>query len=119
MGLCAPQQRVERYRQVHANAAPLVAWPAFLNMAVDAGVPLQDVPAAAQFLVDNGDILYFGTRVPALRDLVILDCQWLPRLFASVISLKSSFVRDGEFEHSVLMQVLFCGVCAWHFTLDT
>ncbi len=113
---------------MHANAAPLVAWPAFLNMAVDAGVPLQDVPAAAQFLVDNGEILYFGTRVPALRDLVILDCQWLPRLFASVISLKSSFVRDGTFllirlvslsglltecyfagtfEHSVLMQVLF------------
>lgn len=89
----ALQHRVSHYKRVH-RTQPAIGWHAFLQMAVDSGVPLQDVPVAAQFLVDSGELLYFGTRIPSLRDLVILDTQWLPRQFATIISVKSSFVRE-------------------------
>ncbi len=50
--------------------------------------------AAADFLVNLGDIGYYPETRAA--DWVVLDSQWLTNAFATVISLRGTFIKGNN-----------------------
>jgi len=50
------------------------------------------------FLSEVGSILYFDDSANGLKDIVILDPQFLANVMANLISFRNSWVKDGVFE---------------------
>lgn len=52
-----------------------------------------------------GSVLYFGTRSPQLRDLCILDPQWLIDVLSNVFTTKHRWIKQGVLKRSALLQI--------------
>eukprot|EP01088_Endostelium_zonatum_P017644 TRINITY_DN530_c1_g1_i2.p1 TRINITY_DN530_c1_g1~~TRINITY_DN530_c1_g1_i2.p1 ORF type:complete len:1951 (-),score=435.72 TRINITY_DN530_c1_g1_i2:123-5267(-) len=69
------------------------------------GIPASDVSATIRFLSHVGSIVYFGDNDPGLKDIIILDPQWITKIFATVVSLKLNFVKGGVLNTRDLYQL--------------
>jgi serine/threonine protein kinase len=56
----------------------------------------------AEFLTQAGTLLWFNQ--PSVRDLVILDPQWLSKVMAAVV-LDDSSIENGELKHEALAKI--------------
>lgn len=59
-----------------------------------------DVISATSFLSDVGALLWFNE--PQLKDTVVLDCQWLTQVFSSIVTVRTTMIRNGVFRHADL-----------------
>jgi hypothetical protein len=67
----------------------------FKEIALKVGVLPPDLPIAMEMMQNLGNLIYFKDS-PELRDTIILNSQWLSRIFATLITTKHSFgKRDG------------------------
>jgi GTPase SAR1 family protein len=81
---------------------PVMSWAEWCKF-VQSNAMIQeeaDVVAATTFLSDVGALLWFNE--PQLRDAVVLDCQWLTSVFASIVTVRSTLIRNGVFRHADL-----------------
>jgi hypothetical protein len=60
---------------------------------MDSGLTQKDIGAATDFLVNLGDIAACPESPNGARELVVLDSQWLTKAFATIITMKSNFVK--------------------------
>ncbi|EGC33244.1 hypothetical protein DICPUDRAFT_49056 [Dictyostelium purpureum] len=63
----------------------------------------EDVKGATEFLHNLGIILHFDT--PTLRNLVVLDPQWLADVMSSLITFSHNWIKKGILNHSELVAV--------------
>ena len=80
-----------------------VRWSIYLKWALQCDVEKSNLPVTTQFLHDVGSLIYFDN--PALRDIVILDPQWLANIFASLITFNHQWIKDGILKTSDLPQI--------------
>jgi len=84
--------------------SPILSLAEFSAVAMDCKVAQEsDVLHVANFLHELGEITYFPKGT--LRDIVVLDPQWLTKLFSTVITMKANYVRDGLLKHAFLEQL--------------
>ena len=81
---------------------PIMTWEEFKVMA---GLCLiedeQELELAASFLHNLGSIIHFGDD-EKLRDIIILEPQWLTRVMCTVITTKHRLVKQGLLDHTFL-----------------
>eukprot|EP01119_Soliformovum_irregulare_P012881 TRINITY_DN3370_c0_g1_i1.p1 TRINITY_DN3370_c0_g1~~TRINITY_DN3370_c0_g1_i1.p1 ORF type:complete len:2124 (-),score=675.67 TRINITY_DN3370_c0_g1_i1:56-5518(-) len=83
---------------------PVVSFNQFRNWCDDCHVTGPgEAGKAAQLLSDLGVIVFFND--PNLKDLVILDPQWLTRVMATLITTKPNFIKNGMLAESNLGQI--------------
>lgn len=74
----------------------------------------EEVREMATFLHDMGSILWYNSTM--MKDVVILDPQWLSEVMASIISMKVRW-KDGELPHAALSNVWKAYPSKMHATL--
>lgn len=80
-----------------------ISWQQFVEYAHMLNVNKdEEVREMATFLHDMGSILWFNSTT--MREVVILDPQWLSEVMASIISMKVRW-KDGELPHSALANI--------------
>eukprot|EP00005_Dracoamoeba_jomungandri_P000755 CAMPEP_0174256266 /NCGR_PEP_ID=MMETSP0439-20130205/5520_1 /TAXON_ID=0 /ORGANISM="Stereomyxa ramosa, Strain Chinc5" /LENGTH=1755 /DNA_ID=CAMNT_0015338793 /DNA_START=1 /DNA_END=5268 /DNA_ORIENTATION=+ len=86
---------------------PIISYEEFAAMAVSSGIPRSpsQVGKAANYLHEQGTIVYFNERSSNLRQLVVINCQWLTNVFSDVITLKHNFVKKGFLKKKHLPQI--------------
>lgn len=85
---------------------PIVTWKKFQKFGVIANISDEStLLRAAKFFHDMGTIVYFDDKKTGLRDLVILDPQFITDLLSSVITTKHRFVKDGVLLHKDLEHI--------------
>eukprot|EP00007_Cunea_sp_BSH-02190019_P005553 CAMPEP_0174232408 /NCGR_PEP_ID=MMETSP0417-20130205/2700_1 /TAXON_ID=242541 /ORGANISM="Mayorella sp, Strain BSH-02190019" /LENGTH=2427 /DNA_ID=CAMNT_0015310457 /DNA_START=88 /DNA_END=7371 /DNA_ORIENTATION=+ len=62
-----------------------------------------ELNSATALLHNLGSLVHFDTD--GLRDLIILDPQWLSDMMSTIITTKHSFVSDGILNHTALRQI--------------
>ena len=77
----------------------------YTEIAVQLGLTQEGIGAATKYLVNTGHALYFGELNPALREVLFLDPQWLPRVFATIITMKQTLVQHGRLSPVGMRQV--------------
>ena len=82
-----------------ATASPTLGWGAYKAAAEECGVTGKSILAATEFYHDMGEILYFPDVSP---DVVIIDPQWITKMFATIVTVKSNFVHNGILDESAL-----------------
>eukprot|EP01087_Luapelamoeba_hula_P024976 TRINITY_DN9696_c0_g1_i1.p1 TRINITY_DN9696_c0_g1~~TRINITY_DN9696_c0_g1_i1.p1 ORF type:complete len:1325 (+),score=299.28 TRINITY_DN9696_c0_g1_i1:269-4243(+) len=85
------------------NKPPVLPWVQFARLALDCRIREDGIRTATQVLNDFGSLVWFSDE--ALNDVVVVDPQWITATFATVVSLKSSFIRDGLLKLSDLPHV--------------
>lgn len=71
---------------------------------------LEEVIDAARMLHEAGSIVYFD-KVAALKDLVILNPQWLFEVLATVFTTKHTWAKKGIIDSIGLSQVFLSFSC--------
>jgi serine/threonine protein kinase/GTPase SAR1 family protein len=91
----------ERARSLKAaKATPTLKWSVWEAIALaEFGMPAANVPLATQYLHNLGSILWFNEE--GLRDMLVLDPQWLTQVFASLVSAKTP-ITNGVLRHETL-----------------
>ena len=100
-------------RMSQSGEVPILTWNAFRSIEIEkkGTFSLEDVMDDAEYRVaadalrDLGSLLYFG-EVSSLRDIVILDPQFLASLFSQFVTFRSTFIQNGTFEESALPHIL-------------
>jgi len=90
-------------RLTSAGFPPTLAWEEYKRMALEVKIPEDSVMLATKFLNDLGTIVWFNDK--GLRDTIIVDPQWITKTFATVVSLKTGFVKDGLLRYDDLPQL--------------
>ena len=86
-----------------AQSLRFISWQQFVEYAHMFNITSdEEVRDMATFLHDMGSILWFNSTT--MRDVVILDPQWLSEVMASIISMKVRW-KDGELPHSALANI--------------
>ena len=92
-----------------------ITWNQFLEYAHMFGIKgEEEVREMATFLHDMGSVLWYNSTM--MRDMVILDPQWLSEMMASIISMKVRW-KDGELPHSALANIWKAYPQSMHATL--
>ncbi|KYQ90938.1 pleckstrin (PH) domain-containing protein [Tieghemostelium lacteum] len=84
---------------------PILSWPSYSQMVLGS-LDFHDdvhVKVATKSLVNLGILSYFDE--PVLENYVFLDPQWLTSVFASIITTKHKFIKDGILKRSDLYQI--------------
>lgn len=80
-----------------------ISWQQFVEYAHMFNITTdEEIRDMATFLHDMGSVLWFNSTT--MRDVVILDPQWLSEVMASIISMKVRW-KDGELPHSALANI--------------
>lgn len=79
-------------------------WGEYLSWASACSVPKENIEAITQFLHDVGALIHFENTA-RLKDIVILDPQWLADVFASLVTFKHLWVKNGILNKKDLPQV--------------
>lgn len=81
-----------------------VRWSMYLKWANQCGIAQENLSLTTRFLHDVGSLIYFENSAD-LRDIVILDPQWLADVFASLITFNHHWIKDGILHTRDLPQV--------------
>lgn len=100
-------------KMIQNEELPIMNWKEFKSIEIEKkGVfSLEEVMdeeeyrVAAVTLRDLGSLLYFG-EVSSLRDLVILDPQFLASIFSQFVTFRSTFIVNGTFDEATLPHIL-------------
>lgn len=84
---------------------PVVSLRTFQAMAAACNVTAADSQAVATRLLHSLGVLVHYGQDPRLKDLVILDPQWLIEVMASILTTKHNFSRNGLLPLSALLQL--------------
>eukprot|EP01103_Thecamoeba_quadrilineata_P016060 TRINITY_DN5267_c0_g2_i1.p1 TRINITY_DN5267_c0_g2~~TRINITY_DN5267_c0_g2_i1.p1 ORF type:complete len:1706 (+),score=349.49 TRINITY_DN5267_c0_g2_i1:81-5198(+) len=90
-----------RIADLERSNRQIIEWSIFEKWCQSLGVPFVEMNAAAAFLNDVGVLIFFPTD-PSLKDILVLDPQYLARIMATIITLKNQFVKDGILEAKYL-----------------
>jgi hypothetical protein len=71
-------------------------------MAALCNIKGDELKRSAEVLHAMGSIVWFDDPKLGLNDLVILDCKYLTNIFATIITTKHNYIKDGILPHSVL-----------------
>lgn len=93
-------QLIQKERSKHQ----WVRWAIYLKWAAQCNINKNDLSLTTRFLHDVGSLIYFENNV-GLRDIVILDPQWLADVFASLITFNHQWIKDGILKTEDLPQV--------------
>jgi serine/threonine protein kinase/GTPase SAR1 family protein len=86
--------------QMKVDNRPVLKWAEYMALANKCNISDQNVLiAATEFLHDVGSLIWFNQ--PSLKDIVILDPQWLSNVMASIVSFKANW-RNGVLTHDSL-----------------
>lgn len=86
--------------QMKLDNRPVLKWAEYSSLANKCNISDQNVLiSATDFLHDVGSLIWFNQ--PTLKDLVILDPQWLSNVMASIVSFKANW-RNGVLTHDSL-----------------
>jgi hypothetical protein len=90
------------------ESTPVVSWRRWTRLAADAGIVDQAVLVrATEFLHQVGSLIYFAND-EKLKELVIVDPQWLTNSMATIITTSHRAVQDGMLSANILPQVIVC-----------
>ena len=81
-----------------------VSFAEFTEICERHGVPAGDVPALAGLMHDLGQIVYYGDDFE-LRDIVVLNPQWLTRAVSAVLNDVPTRDADGVLSHARLAEI--------------
>jgi len=84
---------------------PVLTWSEYVRLAIECEIDEGDLITATHFLNDLGSLAYFSDKDEDLKDMVVVDPQWITKTFATIISLKLGFVRNGVLKISDLPQI--------------
>ena len=70
-----------------------VRWAQYLRWVNQCNINKENVGTVTRFLHDVGTLIYFDTQ--GLRDIVILDPQWLANIMASLVTFNHHWIKDG------------------------
>ena len=84
---------------------PTLNFADYSSMALDCNISENNILTATKFLNDLGSLVYFSDKDEGLNDLVVVDPQWITKTFATVVSLKFGFIRDGIMKVSDLPHI--------------
>lgn len=100
---------------VTAQSLRFISWTQFLEYAHMLNIQGdEEIREMATFLHDMGSILWYNSTM--MKDVVILDPQWLSEVMASIISMKVQW-KDGELPHSALANIWKAYPAKMHGTL--
>eukprot|EP01102_Stenamoeba_stenopodia_P010656 TRINITY_DN3237_c0_g1_i5.p1 TRINITY_DN3237_c0_g1~~TRINITY_DN3237_c0_g1_i5.p1 ORF type:complete len:1193 (+),score=204.69 TRINITY_DN3237_c0_g1_i5:671-4249(+) len=85
-----------------AVAVPTVNWKEFEAIARESSIPEEDALTAAEFLSDLGVVQYFKS---INEDVVILDPQWITKMFATLVTARANLAKEGIVCRSFLSQL--------------
>jgi len=77
------------------NQQPILQYRTYKKLAQDSGIPESRVSQVTQFLHDLGVLVHFRDSEGGLNEIVILDPQWLTKVFATLITMKPNSVKAG------------------------
>ena len=73
-----------------------VSWSTYQVWCESCGVPNDQLDLITEFLMKTGSVLNFDDKLDKnLKDLVILNPQWLARVMSCLITTKGNFVTEG------------------------
>ncbi len=79
--------------------APVMRWSEFIESASDIISEPFEMEEAVEFAHNQGLVMHYMYR--QLRDWIILDPQWLPKLMSSVVSFRTAgLIKNGILMHS-------------------
>lgn len=87
------------------SRVPTLPLARYKEIAEHLGINADGLGAATKYLVNTGHALYFGELNPALRDTLFLDAQWLPKVFATIITMKQTFHQAGMLSRVAMRQI--------------
>lgn len=83
----------------------MVALRTFQQMCAACNVTAADSQAVATKLLHSlGVLVHYGNE-PRLKEIVILDPQWLIEVMATILTTKHNFARNGMLPMSALLQL--------------
>eukprot|EP01102_Stenamoeba_stenopodia_P017855 TRINITY_DN6460_c0_g2_i1.p1 TRINITY_DN6460_c0_g2~~TRINITY_DN6460_c0_g2_i1.p1 ORF type:complete len:885 (+),score=141.31 TRINITY_DN6460_c0_g2_i1:70-2655(+) len=68
----------------------------------ECGLAADSILSAVTFLNDLGTIIYYKELK---HNIVIIDPQWLTKMFATVVTMKQNFIKDGVLTQAGLTQI--------------
>eukprot|EP01133_Synstelium_polycarpum_P001517 gene1517-1772_t len=84
---------------------PTIPWPDFVQLGTICTITDEaELLRATMFLNQLGSLVYFPKEA-GLRQLVILEPQWITVMLSSIITTKHSYAKDGVLPHKSLKQV--------------
>jgi Leucine-rich repeat (LRR) protein/GTPase SAR1 family protein len=102
-----PWLELEKYviEEKKRRSTPIMSKSDFLTLAHCVNIRTdKDTQSAARFLSDLGVIVYFPND-KSLRDIIVLNPEWLTNVMSSIITTKHTFCKDGVLSHSSLRQI--------------
>eukprot|EP00026_Physarum_polycephalum_P000783 Phypoly_transcript_00784.p1 GENE.Phypoly_transcript_00784~~Phypoly_transcript_00784.p1 ORF type:complete len:1126 (+),score=166.43 Phypoly_transcript_00784:12-3389(+) len=85
---------------------PLMTWSDYKQLALTCSInDDEQLNTATQFLHNLGSLIHFPSRHSGLSDLVILKPQFLPNLMCTVVTTKSTLIKNGVLMHKDLSLV--------------
>ncbi|KAL6069141.1 Myotubularin-like phosphatase domain [Balamuthia mandrillaris] len=87
-----------------AKRPPLISFEECHEQALLSGIEPSSVNSAVRLLHDLGCLLHFHED-PTLRNLVLLDPQWITSTFATIVTIKQTFIQNGVLRRKNLPQM--------------
>lgn len=88
------------------GSIPIKTWEQYREVANLAGIKTdEELKRASQFLRNMGNILWFDDNQSSIKDIVITDPQFLSKVFATIVTTKQNYVKDGVLDHSNLVHI--------------
>jgi leucine-rich repeat kinase 2 len=75
--------------------AETISYPDFKRAADEIITKQTEFQAAVRFLHDSGILIHFNIARSKLKDLVILDPQWLANVMSSVVTFRHNWLKEG------------------------
>lgn len=113
LGQIVPSSYMEMERLIVAersvqskDSIPVKTWVLFRELAKRAKIESDDeLKRCAELLRNIGTLVWFDDSYAGLSDIVITDSQFLTRLFATMVTTKQNYIKDGVLDHSNLVHV--------------
>ncbi|EDV23062.1 uncharacterized protein TRIADDRAFT_57945 [Trichoplax adhaerens] len=86
------------------NRSSVLSWKEITEIACNHGIFQDDeIREAVKLLTDLGSIQHFDTEM--LREVVVINPQWIVDVMACVVSVHDSPIKNGRFHHSDMQKI--------------
>ena len=103
--LAEPWIKLHEYIKTAGSGRDYVDWEEFKEWAKICDVEPDQLELATEFLCDIGTLIHFNDNRGNLKDLVILNPQWLADVMSSLITTKHTFAKDGLLPRNSIRQI--------------
>ena len=103
--LSEPWIKLHEYIKKAGKGKDYIEWKEYEKWAQICDVELDQLQLATEFLSDIGTLIHFNDARGNLKDLVILNPQWLADVMSCLITTKHNFAKDGLLPRNAIRQI--------------